>query len=97
LYTYLPLSPSNSTRLLAVPPFSRMNGDSGFSVGRGAFKLDVAVGRWVSVAIRAKLNTPGEEDGWFLPSNPEPFLLILPIQEKSRSGWMASPSLRSLA
>ncbi|KAG6848784.1 hypothetical protein C0991_012503, partial [Blastosporella zonata] len=46
LYTYLPLTAANSTALLSVPPQSKQNTDYGFSVGRGAFHFDVAVGRW---------------------------------------------------
>jgi hypothetical protein len=63
LYSYIPPCPSNTTRLLEVPPLSRENPDFGFSVGRGAFRLDDAIGHWVSVAIRTKLNTVGQEDG----------------------------------
>lgn len=63
LYTYLPICPTNSSRLLEVPPLSKENPDFGFSVGRGACKLDSAVGRWLSVAIRTKLNTVGKENG----------------------------------
>ena len=63
LYTYLPLRDSNTKRLRAVPPYSRDNGNYGFSVGRGAFHLDVAVGSWVTVAFRIKLNDVGKENG----------------------------------
>ena len=63
LYTYLPLSAGNSTRLSAVPPFSKANADYGFSVGRGSFYLDVAVGKWVSIAFRVKLNDISKENG----------------------------------
>ena len=63
LYTYLPLTPENAEYLKSVPPCSLENGDYGFSVGRGAFHLDVAVGRWVSVAFRIKLNDIGSANG----------------------------------
>ncbi|KAJ7064406.1 hypothetical protein B0H15DRAFT_794682, partial [Mycena belliarum] len=63
LYTYLPLTPSNRDRLLAVPPSSKENSDYGFSVGRNAFKFDPAVGKWISLAFRVKLNAVGCEDG----------------------------------
>ncbi|KAJ3746474.1 hypothetical protein DFH05DRAFT_1395121 [Lentinula detonsa] len=61
LYVYLPSTEQNRERLLAVPPLSHENPDYGFSVGRGAFSIPV--GRWMSVAIRVKLNTVGYEDG----------------------------------
>ncbi|KAJ6504722.1 polysaccharide lyase family 14 protein [Mycena vitilis] len=63
LYTYLPLTPTNRERLLAVPPSSKENSDYGFSVGRNAFKFDIAVGNWVSLAFRVKLNSIGCDDG----------------------------------
>ncbi|KAJ7690344.1 polysaccharide lyase family 14 protein [Mycena rosella] len=63
LYTYLPLTANNRERLLAVPPSSKENSDYGFSVGRSAFKFDIAVGKWVSLSFRVKLNTVGAEDG----------------------------------
>lgn len=59
----MPLTPDNAKRLKSVPPRSIENGDYGFSVGRGAFHLDVAVGRWVSVAFRIKLNNIGSTNG----------------------------------
>ncbi|RDB20738.1 hypothetical protein Hypma_012163 [Hypsizygus marmoreus] len=69
LYTYLPLTSSNATHLLAVPPISRANADYGYSVGRGAFRLDTAVGNWVSIAFRVTMNDVGVENGeiqlWF--------------------------------
>ncbi|KAG6863422.1 hypothetical protein C0991_005884, partial [Blastosporella zonata] len=37
---------ANSTALLSMPPQSKQNTDYGFSVRRGAFHFDVAVGRW---------------------------------------------------
>ncbi|KIK68210.1 polysaccharide lyase family 14 protein [Collybiopsis luxurians FD-317 M1] len=61
LYTYLPLTQNNTDRLLAVPPLSIENSDFGDSVGRGAFTIPV--GRWMSVALRMKLNQVGCEDG----------------------------------
>lgn len=63
LYTYLPLTPENAECLKSVPPCSIENGDYGFSVGRGAFHLDIAVGRWVTVAFRIKLNNIGSTNG----------------------------------
>lgn len=63
LYTYLPLTPENAERLKCVPPHSIENSDYGFSVGRGAFHLDVAVGQWVAVALRIKLNDIGSTNG----------------------------------
>jgi hypothetical protein len=68
LYTYLPLTPGNSTRLQAVPPLSKSNTDFGFSVGRGSFHFDIAVGTWVSMAFRVKLNGAGKENGNTLPA-----------------------------
>ncbi|KAJ7213984.1 hypothetical protein GGX14DRAFT_444723 [Mycena pura] len=65
LYTYLPLTPSNRARLLAVPPMSKENPDYGVSVGRGAFTFTRDVGRWISLAFRVKLNAVGHEDGAF--------------------------------
>lgn len=56
LYAYLPLTSENSERLSAVPPKSTVNADYGISVGRGAFKLQKAVGGWVTFAFRVKLN-----------------------------------------
>ncbi|GAW03324.1 polysaccharide lyase family 14 protein [Lentinula edodes] len=61
LYIYLPLTAENKKRLLTVPPLSLENPDFGFSVGRGAFFIPV--GRWVSIAIRVKLNAVGLDDG----------------------------------
>ncbi|KAJ6583931.1 polysaccharide lyase family 14 protein [Mycena vulgaris] len=63
LYTYLPLTPNNREKLLAVPPSSKENSDYGFSVGRNAFQFDSAVGKWISLAFRVKLNAVGSEDG----------------------------------
>lgn len=75
LYTYIPLTPGNSSRLLAVPPVSRANADYGFSVGRGSFHLDVAVGKWVSISFRVKMNDIGAENGKYS----SPGLEILPL------------------
>ncbi|KAF8816012.1 polysaccharide lyase family 14 protein [Phlegmacium glaucopus] len=63
LYTYLPLTPENAERLKSVPPRSVENNDYGFSVGRGAFHLDAAVGQWVAIALRTKLNDVGSTNG----------------------------------
>ena len=68
LYAYLPLTQDNAKRLKSVPPHSTENGDYGFSVGRGAFHLGVAVGRWVAVAFRIKLNNIGSANGIFVNS-----------------------------
>ncbi|KAF8913537.1 hypothetical protein CPB85DRAFT_1375585 [Mucidula mucida] len=51
LYTYLPLTESNSDALMSVPR-SRRNGDYGFSIGRGSFTWPT--NRWVAVALRVK-------------------------------------------
>lgn len=63
LYTYLPLTPENAKCLKSVPPRSIENNDYGFSVGRGAFHLDAAVGQWVAIALRIKLNDVGSTNG----------------------------------
>ncbi|GLB38112.1 hypothetical protein LshimejAT787_0411630 [Lyophyllum shimeji] len=63
LYTYLPLTPTNQTQLLAAPPDSKANSDYGFSVGRGSFHLDFAVGRWVAVVFRVRMNDHGKHNG----------------------------------
>lgn len=62
LYAYLPLTSGNSDRLSAVPPRSTVNADYGISVGRGAYKLQKAVGAWVAFAFRVKLNDV-QDDG----------------------------------
>ncbi|KAI0061853.1 polysaccharide lyase family 14 protein [Artomyces pyxidatus] len=61
LYAYLPLDPTNTARLLAVPPFSHQNPDYGFSVGRGAWRF--TSGKWIKVATRIKMNDVGQENG----------------------------------
>ncbi|KAF8054256.1 polysaccharide lyase family 14 protein [Lyophyllum atratum] len=63
LYTYLPLTPSNSTLLLSTPPESVGNSDFGFSVGRKSFSLDIAIGRWVALAFRVRMNDLGKCNG----------------------------------
>ncbi|KAJ7160157.1 polysaccharide lyase family 14 protein [Mycena filopes] len=63
LYMYIPLTETNRERLLAVPPSSKENTDYGFSVGRNAFNFDMAIGKWISLAFRVKLNAIGAEDG----------------------------------
>jgi len=63
LYAYLPLVPQNTKQLSAAPPRSIENSDYGFSVGRGAFHLDCAVGDWVTIAFRIKLNDVGLNNG----------------------------------
>ncbi|TFK97389.1 hypothetical protein BDV98DRAFT_574740 [Pterulicium gracile] len=54
LYTYLPPVPSNDKVLCAIPPRSIRNNDYGYSVGRGSFNLNDAVGRWMGVALRGR-------------------------------------------
>jgi hypothetical protein len=61
LYAYLPLTPTNTARLLAVPPESHQNADYGISVGRGAWRF--AADRWTYVAFRVKLNDVGADNG----------------------------------
>ncbi|KAF7348203.1 Polysaccharide lyase family 14 protein [Mycena sanguinolenta] len=63
LYTYIPLTETNREKLIAVPPLSKENSDYGFSVGRNAFKFDIAVGKWIALAFRVKLNSIGSNDG----------------------------------
>ncbi|PPQ78581.1 hypothetical protein CVT26_005321 [Gymnopilus dilepis] len=63
LYAYLPLTADNATQLSAVPPRSMPNSDYGFSVGRGAFRLDHAIGNWVTIAFRIKMNGVDSKDG----------------------------------
>lgn len=63
LYTYLPLTDHNSTQQRSIPPLSVENADYGFSVGRGSFNLQKAIGNWVTVATRLKLNDIGSENG----------------------------------
>ncbi|KAL0950898.1 hypothetical protein HGRIS_007657 [Hohenbuehelia grisea] len=62
-YPYLPLTANNEEQLLSVPPVSKKNADYGFSVGRGSFNLAAAVGSWVTIAIRIKMNDIGQENG----------------------------------
>lgn len=47
----------------SVPPQSIENSNFGFSVGRGAYKWEKAVGNWVAVACRIKLNDVGYANG----------------------------------
>ncbi len=63
LYTYLPLVEENSEVLKNIPPLSIPNQDYGFSVGRGSFNWEGAVGKWVAVACRIKLNDIGSFNG----------------------------------
>ncbi|KAF6748692.1 polysaccharide lyase family 14 protein [Ephemerocybe angulata] len=63
LYTYLPLTERNSSQQLKVPPLSVENPDYGISVGRGSFDFNSAVGNWITIAIRTKLNDIGAENG----------------------------------
>ncbi|KAL0574095.1 hypothetical protein V5O48_007854 [Marasmius crinis-equi] len=61
LYTYLPQTENNKSRLLAVPPLSRGNNDYGYSVGRGSFTFEK--GRWMCISLRVRMNNVGQEDG----------------------------------
>ncbi|KAF9553143.1 polysaccharide lyase family 14 protein [Agrocybe pediades] len=63
LYAYLPLTEENKDRLTSVPPKSVSNNDYGISVGRGAFDLKKALGNWVTIAFRVKLNNLDCNDG----------------------------------
>ncbi|KAF5372661.1 hypothetical protein D9615_009869 [Tricholomella constricta] len=63
LYAYLPMTKVNNSQLLAAPPESKANPDYGISVGRGSFHLDIAVGRWVSLVFRLKMNDVGAHNG----------------------------------
>ncbi len=63
LYTYLPLTEENKRRQKAIPPKSIEHPDYGFSVGRGAYCLNGAVGNWVALALRVKLNDFGVNNG----------------------------------
>ncbi|XP_006460565.1 hypothetical protein AGABI2DRAFT_203648 [Agaricus bisporus var. bisporus H97] len=63
LYTYLPPVEGNTKVLKSVPPQSIENSNFGFSVGRGAYKWEKAVGNWVAVACRIKLNDVGYANG----------------------------------
>lgn len=100
LYAYLPITDSNTRRLLAIPG-SHQNPDYGFSVGRGSFFLKADA--WTTVAERVKLNDLGQENGE--PSVGYTLHVTLNMifgiafitlmaekkkQEKSNSGLMAS-------
>jgi hypothetical protein len=61
IYAYLPLVPSNDEQLTKIPPFSTRNPDYGFSIGRGAWRFQP--GKWTAIAIRAKLNDIGAQNG----------------------------------
>lgn len=63
LYTYLPMTEHNAAQQRKVPPQSVENSDYGFSVGRGAFDFKAAVGNWIAIATRVKLNDVGCENG----------------------------------
>ena len=65
LYAYLPLVPSNTSRLLAAPPESHQNSDYGISVGRGAWHF--VADRWMQVVFRVKLNDVGVDNGMHPP------------------------------
>ena len=60
LYTYIPLSDSNSVAQLAVSG-TIANNDYGYSVGRGLFTWPT--GEWITVVQRVKLNTVGQSNG----------------------------------
>ncbi|TFK97365.1 hypothetical protein BDV98DRAFT_513952 [Pterulicium gracile] len=63
IYTYLPLTDGNDAVLTSIPPRSIRNTDYGYSVGRGSFNLSSAVGKWVTIAVRVRLNSIGKKDG----------------------------------
>ncbi|KAF8479376.1 hypothetical protein JB92DRAFT_2800784 [Gautieria morchelliformis] len=60
LYAYLPITDSNTRRLLTIPGSSQ-NPDYGISVGRGSFSFNA--GTWTTVAERVKLNDLGQQNG----------------------------------
>ncbi len=60
LYTYLPPTEINLERLRTVPSSHEIS-DYGFSIGRGAWTFDS--GRWMSLAIRVRLNDVGIQNG----------------------------------
>ncbi|KAF5354767.1 hypothetical protein D9756_005747 [Leucocoprinus leucothites] len=70
LYTYLPLTDENEEILKKIPPKFVGNPKYGLSVGRGAYKWQKAVGNWVSVACRIKLNDVGHTNGINFSHNP---------------------------
>jgi len=63
LYTYLPLTAGNEDVLKKIPPKYVGNPEFGLSVGRGAYNWQKAVGNWISVAFRIKLNDVGRTNG----------------------------------
>ena len=63
LYTYLPLTTRNEEVLKKIPPKYVGNPEFGLSVGRGAYNWQKAVGNWISVAFRIKLNDAGKTNG----------------------------------
>ena len=63
LYTYLPLTEHNAAQQRKIPPQSIENSDYGFSVGRGSFDFRGALGNWITIATRVKLNDIGFENG----------------------------------
>jgi len=65
LYTYLPLTARNEDVLKNIPPMYVGNPEFGLSVGRGAYNWQKAVGNWISVAFRIKLNDVGKTNGIF--------------------------------
>jgi hypothetical protein len=60
LYTYLPPTEINLKRLRTVPG-SHETSNYGFSIGRGVWTFDS--GRWISLAIRVRLNDVGTQNG----------------------------------
>ncbi|KXN87085.1 hypothetical protein AN958_09295 [Leucoagaricus sp. SymC.cos] len=63
LYTYLPMEGKNTEILKKIPPRFVENSNYGFSVGRGAFDWTKAMGKWMAVACRIKLNDVGQSNG----------------------------------
>jgi hypothetical protein len=61
MYTYLPPGAPANDRVCDVPPYSECNPTYGASVARGSFTFKT--GGWTTVAMRARLNDVGQEDG----------------------------------
>jgi hypothetical protein len=61
MYTYLPPSFKANDNVCDVPPYSECNPTYGASVARGSFTF--ATGAWTTIAMRARLNDNGKENG----------------------------------
>ena len=57
------MTEENKRRQKSIPPRSIECPGYGFSVGRGAYDLHGAVGNWVALALRVKLNDFGMNNG----------------------------------